>query len=105
MMCDNEVLTLIKFADDMVLTARLRDEISLSIYFECIAKLVTWFNDSYLKLNIKKTKEICFEEHRAKDPALMRPVQIDSDNVEQMDSFKYLGNILDKNFKFCDHVD
>ena len=105
MMCDNEVLTLIKFADDMALTARLRDEISLSIYFEFIAKLVTWFNDSYLKLNIKKTKEICFEEHRAKDPTLMRPVQIDSENVEQVDSFKYLGTVLDKNFKFCDHVD
>ena len=49
-----------------------------------------------LKLNIKKTKEICFEEHLSKDPTLMRPVQIDSENVEQVDSFKYLGTVLDK---------
>ena len=49
MMCDNEVLTLIKFADDMAITARLCEEISLLIYFEFIAKLVTWFNDSYFE--------------------------------------------------------
>ena len=105
MMCDTEVLTLIKFADDMALTARLRDENSLSIYFDFIGRLVAWFNDSYLKLNVKKTKEICFEEHRAKDPALLRPVQIQSENVEQVESFKYLGTVLDRNFSFSDHVD
>ena len=25
--------------------------------------------------------------------------------MEQVDSFKYLGTVLDKSFKFCDHVD
>ena len=104
MTCNNEILTLIKFADDMALTARLKDESSLSQYFDFICTLVKWFNDSYLKLNVKKTKEICFEQHRVKDPALLRPVKIDSENVEQVDSFKYLGTVLDKNFKFSDHV-
>ena len=104
LMCDNDILTLIKFADDMALTARLRDENSLSKYFDFIHKLVKWFNDSYLRLNVKKTKEICFEEHRAKDPALLRPVKIDSENVDQVDNFKYLGTVLDKNFKFSEHV-
>ena len=103
-MCDNDILTLIKFADDMALTARLRDENSLSKYFDFIHKLVKWFNDSYLRLNVKKTKEICFEEHRAKDPALLRPVKIDSENVVQVDNFKYLGTVLDKKFKFSEHV-
>ena len=103
-MCNNEILTLIKFADDMALTARLRDESSLSQYFDFICKLIKWFNDSYLKLNVKKTKEICFEQHRVKDSALLRPVTIDSEKVEQVDSFKYLGTVLDKNFKFSEHV-
>ena len=56
MMCDNETLTLIKFADDMALTVKLRGESSLSQYFDFICKLVKWFNESYLRLNVKKTK-------------------------------------------------
>ena len=104
LMCNKDILTLIKFADDMALTAKLRDENSLSVYFDFICKLVKWFNDSYLRLNVKKTKEICFEEHRAKDSALLRPVKIDSENVDQVETFKYLGTVLDKNFKFSEHV-
>ena len=96
MMCDNETLTLIKFADDMALTVKLRGESSLSQYFDFICKLVKWFNESYLRLNVKKTKEICFEQYHVKDSALFHPVSIDSENEEQVDSFKYFGTILDK---------
>ena len=105
MMCNNDVLMLVKFADDMALTARLKDEHSLSQYFDFINCLVTWFDESFLKLNIKKTKEICFEGKRARDPALLRPIQIKSELVETVDSFKYLGTVLDKDLKFTNHVD
>ena len=49
-------LTLIKFADDMALVARLKDEQSLSSYFNFIEHLISWFDKSYLKLNVKKNK-------------------------------------------------
>lgn len=103
--CDNNYLTLIKFADDMALISRLKNEHSLLQYFEFTHRLVNWFNESFLKLNVTKTMEICFEEHRARDPALLRPLKISSVNVEQVDSFKYLGTVLDKHLKFSDHVD
>ena len=103
--CDTNILTLIKFADDMALIGRLKDEQSLSQYFDFTCTLLTWFSESYLKLNVTKTKEICFEEHHARDPALLRPLKIASENVEQVETFKYLGTVLDKNLKFSAHVD
>ena len=105
MTCDDNILKLVKFADDMALAARLQDENSLSMYFDFINRLVKWFNESFLILNISKTKELCLESHRADDPSLLRPVQIGSENVEQVNSFKYLGVIIDSNLTFSDHVD
>ena len=104
-MSNNPILSLIKFADDMALVARLKDEQSLSIYFEFIENLITWFDGSYLKLNVQKTKEILFEEKRAKDTSLLRPVTIKCENVEKVDTFKYLGTVLDSNLNFSGHVD
>ena len=98
-------LTRIKFADDMALVARLKDEHSLSQYFEFINFLTSWFGSSFLALNVQKTKEICFEESRARDASLVRPVMINHETVEQVESFKYLGIVLDKKISFSLHVD
>ena len=55
-MSNTTTLTLIKFADDMALVARLKDEQSLSSYFNFIEHLIPWFDESYLKLMLKKQK-------------------------------------------------
>ena len=55
-MSNTTTLTLIKFADGMALVARLKDEQSLSSYFNFIGHLISWFDESYLKLNVKKNK-------------------------------------------------
>ena len=61
-MSNTTTLTLIKFADDMALVTRLKDEQSLSGYFNFIGHPISWFDESYLKLNVKKkTKEIFIE--------------------------------------------
>lgn len=103
--CNTSILTLVKFADDMALVARLTDEHSLSQYFMYIESLSSWFDSSFLELNVKKTKELCFEEGRARDTSLVRPVFINNEPVEQVDSFKYLGTVLDKKLSFSFHVD
>ena len=105
MTCDNEVLTLIKFADDMALVARLKDENTLSQYFDFINMIDFWFYESFLKLNITKTKELCIDSQRAITQNLMCPVEINLENVEQVDSFKYLGTVIDKKLSFSEHVD
>lgn len=55
-MISDDLLTLLKFADDMALVARLKDEASLSRYFPEIDRMCSWFNDSFLTLNVNKTK-------------------------------------------------
>ena len=55
-MSNTTTLTLIKFADGMALVARLKDEQSLSSYFNFFGHLISWFDESYLKLNVKKPK-------------------------------------------------
>ena len=86
---------MIKFADDMALVARLKDEQSLSSYFNFIEHLISWFDESYLKI----------EEHRARDTSLLQPVRIKTEDVESVKTFKYLGTVLDSNLSFTTHVD
>lgn len=105
MTCNTSVLTLIKFADDMALVARLKDEHSLSQYFLFIDSLSSWCDSSFLELNIKKTKELCLEEGRARGASLLTPITIKNELVEQVDTFKYLGIVLDKKLRFSTHVD
>ena len=62
-MSNTTTLTLIKFADDIALVACLKDEQSLSSYFNFIGHLISWLDESYLKLYVKKTKELFIEEH------------------------------------------
>ena len=104
-MSNTTTLTLIKFADDMALVARLKDEQSLSSYFNFIGHLISWFDESYLKLNVEKTKELFIEEHRARDRSLLQPVRIKTEDVESVKTFKYLGTVLDSNLSFTTHVD
>ena len=97
---------MIKFADDIALVARLKDKQSLSSFFNFIGHLISWFDESYLKLNVeKKTKELFIEEHRARDTSLLQPVWIKTEDVESVKTFKYLGTVLDNNLSFTTHVD
>ena len=56
-MSNTTTLTLIKFADDRALVARLKDEQLLSSYFNFIGHLISWFDESYLKLKLMLKKK------------------------------------------------
>ena len=98
-------LTLIKFAGDMALVARLKDEQSLSSYFNFIGHLISWFDESYLKLNLKKTIELFIDKHRARNASILQAVRIKTEDVESVKTFKYLETVLDNNLSFTTHVD
>ena len=98
----NALLTLVKFADDMALVARLQDENSLAEYFLQLDLLNSWFKESFLDLNISKTKELVFDSRKEKEPFI--PVTTDQQPVEEVSSFKYLGTVVDSKLTFNDNV-
>lgn len=106
--CNNAILLLIKYADDMALAARLKDEDSLAQYYQFVQDLTTWFDESFLQLNIQKTKElICFSHGRVRsqNTSLCEPLKIENEPVEQVCQFKYLGTVLDQHLSFTENVD
>ena len=104
-MCNSFPLMLVKYADDMALAAQLRHEESLAEYFAYVSTLVTWFDSSYLELNVQKTKELCITGPRSKPPPVVQPLMIKEQEVEIVSSFKYLGTVVDQNFSFNENVD
>ena len=63
--CNNPVLTLTKFADNMALVGRLTGEFSLFQYYLQIELLNCCFRSSFLELNIAKTKELVLGGEKA----------------------------------------
>ena len=105
--CNNAVLKLIKYADDIALTACLKDELSLSQYYQYVEILVSWFDNSFLELNAQKTQEMCFGRGHVKGAShpLSQPLMINGQTVETVSTFKHLGTVVDENLTFTDNVD
>ena len=93
MQISNDVLTLVKYADDMALVAQLRDEHSFSQYFCQVEETSKWFKDSFLALNVGKTKEMIFDTRQKNVDS--EPMTIDQKQIEIVESFRYLGALLD----------
>ena len=56
---------MIKFADDMALVVRLQVEDLLAQ----VQVLTNWFDDSFLQLNVSKTKELILDRRRIQEVA------------------------------------
>ena len=87
--------TIIKYADDSVIVSRLQD--NETCHGPIIDDFVTWCEESYLQLNIIKTKEmiIDFRKHTHAHEVTF----IKGQTVECTQSYKYLGTIIDSNFE------
>ena len=63
---------------------------------------MAWFDNSFLDLNINKTKELCFG---GKQGTTKDAIRIKGQQVEQVSSFKYLGTVLDGKLTFTENCD
>ena len=91
---------LIKYADDTVFIELLskNDVLQMDIPAHDLAG---WCHDNDLFLNVLKTKELLLCNLR--DNPVHNSLIIDGNNVEQVDSFKYLGTVIDKRLRFQEH--
>ena len=100
---NNSITTLFKFADDMALVGLLKGEDTLAKYFCDVKRLHEWCSESFLELNVKKTKELVFDERP--DKPTFEPIRISDESVEVVDKFKYLGTVIDTNLDFQENTD
>jgi len=82
-----------KFADDTVLVSLLQDE--EVDHGPVTTDFVEWCGSHFLKLNVQKTKDMVIDFR--KTPHTAYPTIIKGTAVEMVDSYKYLGTIIDKN--------
>ncbi len=60
---------------------------------------VTFCNNSYLKLSISKTKELVVNYQRNRRAPV--PVIIQGEEMESVDSYRYLGAKINKKLNWC----
>ncbi|KAF7204170.1 thrombospondin-2-like, partial [Nothobranchius furzeri] len=75
----------------------------LSKYQQAVSNLVQTFEDFHLGLNISKTKEMCCGAASEADTSLFKPLSIQGQPVEQVQSFRYLGTEIDDHLSFANH--
>ena len=95
---DNNTVKLIKFADDSCIEGFIASDDDTDVYFNEIKYFTSWCTDNKLLLNTDKTKEIVFDFRS--QPSEIRPVVINGSQIEQVDSYKYLGVIIDNKLKW-----
>ena len=72
-------------------------------YRSLIENFIKWCNSNHLRLNISKTKELVVDYRRnRKSPA---PVVIQGEEVERVDSYKYLGVHINNKLDWTHNTD
>ncbi|KAK2155971.1 hypothetical protein NP493_2017g00010 [Ridgeia piscesae] len=92
----------VRFSDDTAMLALLNDFASYQSYLSSVVRFSSWCSKTFLHLNVSKTKEMCIDFRRNR--TVVSPIVINGEPVEQLDSFKYLGVILDEKLSFTEHV-
>ena len=92
---------LIKFADDSTIQGLIHNN-NDEDYLSYINTFCDWCDEHYLLLNVKKTKELIIDFRVKKDPLL--PVKIKDQCVEIVNSYKYLGVIIDDKLDWDAHA-
>ncbi len=69
----------------------------VNTYVQETNHFVDWCDMNFLNLNVKKTKEMFIDY--SKSPCNFAPVNIKGENVEVVQEYKYLGNIIDHKLK------
>ncbi|KAK2138610.1 hypothetical protein NP493_7454g00000 [Ridgeia piscesae] len=82
--------------------ALLSDFASYQSCLSSVLRFSIWCSNNFLHMNISKTKEMCIDFRRNR--TVISPMVINDEPVEQRDSFKYLGVMLDEIFSFTEHV-
>ena len=89
-----------RFSDDTAMLALLSDFASYQSYLSSVVRFSSWCSKNVLHRNVSKTKDMCIDFRRNSTVI----IATNGEPVEQVDSFKYLGVILDGKLSFTEHA-
>lgn len=91
------------FADDQAITFCGRSwEEAKNLAETGMEVIKNWLDNNYLSLNISKTKFINYSVYDKYAPDLSQ-IKVKTNFIESVDKTKYLGIVVDKNFKWQEH--
>ena len=96
------ITCLFKFVDNMTLVGLLLNEDSLATYFSHISLLNEWCEESFLEINVGKTKALVLDARKTK---IFVPVKVNNEPVKVVSNFKYLDTLIDNKPSFSDNSD
>ena len=99
---ENDSCPIVKFADDTGLTGLIMVDDD-SHYRQEIDRFVEWCDSNYLELNVSKTKEMIVDFR--KEEHVLTEVKIKGKPVKRVDSYKYLGIVLDEKLSWKENTD
>ena len=81
----------------------LLNEDSLATYFSHVSLLNERCEESFLEINVGKTKELVLDARKTKN--VFVSVKVNNESVEVVSNFKYLGSLIDNKLSFNDNSD
>jgi hypothetical protein len=92
----------IKYADDTVLVNLLDKRKDTNFVLEQTQVFSSWCNENHLTLNVKKTKDMIMDF--GKSATVYNDIIINGEVVEQVETYKYLGTIINNKLCWKDNV-
>ena len=96
----NNNCQLFKYADDTALVGKCIS--NDDAYLEEVNRFTEWCKKNFLELNVSKTKEMIVDFR--KSVVDYPPLYTDQQMVERVNEYKYLGTVLDNQFKFGPNI-
>ena len=97
---ENDNQFYVKFADDTALVDTTNSDTK---FVEEVNRFVSWCKENALSLNVGKTKEMLFDFRSSSTSP--DPLFIEGQEVKRVDSYTYLGTIIDSKLSFSENTD
>ena len=91
------------YADDTTLYCNINQTITAETINRELIKISQWLGANKLSLNVAKTKFMVF--HASKKSVIYPELQINSNNIECVTQFNFLGLTLESNLSWNKHID
>ena len=95
----HDSVSVIKFADDTAIVGLIYTDENL--YRKTIADFQKWCGSNFLTLNVQKTKEMIVDFRKGQHQ--LADLHIDSQQIEQVQQYKYLGVTVNNKLTWSDH--